>query len=203
MRTIPLILGIGGTTRAGSGSEMAMRAILAAAELLGAQTAVLTNDDLDLPIYVPGRVPPAAAKLIDLVRRCDGLLIATPAYHGGISGLVKNAIDYIEELRTDERPYLEARAVGCIVCAGGAQAIGVTLISCRSIVHALRGWPTPLGIGINMSAQPVNEGLPFAQGPVGQQLSALAAQVVEFARLQALARDVQVAGSQDTSVAYR
>ncbi len=55
--------------------------------------------------------------MVDSIRQCDGLIVATPAYHGTLSGLVKNALDYLEELRDDERPYLDGRAVGCIVCA--------------------------------------------------------------------------------------
>ena len=42
----------------------------------------------------------------------DGLIIATPSYHGGVSGMIKNALDYIEALRDDARPYLHGRAVG-------------------------------------------------------------------------------------------
>jgi FMN reductase len=44
------------------------------------------------------------------VRAADVLVIATRGYHSGISGLVKNALDTLEELRDDERPYLDGRA---------------------------------------------------------------------------------------------
>ena len=67
--------------------------------------------------------------LHDLIKGGDldfGVVIATPSYHGGISGLVKNAIDFVEDMRDDERPYLDGRAVGCIVVADGPQAIGAT-----------------------------------------------------------------------------
>jgi FMN reductase len=83
----------------------------------------------------------------------DGIVIATPGYHGGVSGLVKNAIDLLEDLREDKRSYFDGRAVGLIVTAAGWQACGVTLMSMRGIVHAVRGWPTPHGITINTVAQ--------------------------------------------------
>ena len=51
------------------------------------------------------------------------------------------------------RPYFDGRAVGLIVSAAGWQAGGVTLASMRGIVHAMRGWPTPLGIMVNTVAQ--------------------------------------------------
>ncbi len=79
-------------------------------------------------------------------------MLVSPGYHGTVSGLVKNALDYIEDLRDDPRPYLDGRAVGCVATASGWQAAVTTLTSLRSIVHALRGWPTPLGAAVN-SAQ--------------------------------------------------
>ena len=35
--------------------------------------------------------------------------------------------------------------VGSIACGAGWQAAGQTLSALRAIVHALRGWPTPIG----------------------------------------------------------
>lgn len=178
----PLIVGIGGTLRAGSASEQALRASLRAAEAAGAETALLSGTQLELPHYAPqtSMRHAMAGRLVDLVRRCDGLIVATPSYHGGISGLVKNAIDYIEDLREDERPYLDGRAVGCIVCAAGWQAVGATLSSLRSTVHALRGWPTPLGVGINTG----EGGAGMQTSPVQSQLDLLGRQVMEFARMR-------------------
>ena len=87
-------------------------------------------------------------ELVEAVRAADGLLIAAPGYHGTISGLVKNALDYLEDLSKDSRPYLDGRAVGLIATAYGDQATMSTLITMRAIVHALRGWPTPMGATI-------------------------------------------------------
>ena len=79
-------------------------------------------------------------------------MIASPGYHGSVSGMVKNALDYAEDLRHDERPYLEDRAVGLIAVAHGWQTAVGTLNQLRQVVHALRGWPAPLGVAINDSA---------------------------------------------------
>jgi FMN reductase len=152
----PLVVGIGGTTRPNSSGEKAVRAVLARAEAQGAETMMFGGADLAvLPHFAPEnpeRTPEQLA-LIDAVRRADGLVIGTPGYHGGVSGLVKNAIDLLEDLREDERPYFEGRSVACIVTAAGWQAGGVTLQALRGIVHAMRGWPTPLGVTINTIAQ--------------------------------------------------
>lgn len=35
------------------------------------------------------------------------MVVGSPGYHGAVSGLVKNALDYIEDLREDPRVYLD------------------------------------------------------------------------------------------------
>jgi FMN reductase len=183
----PLIVGLGGTMRSGSGTERVLRAALAATEHRGAQTLLLAGPDLDLPMYAPQprERTGAARALVDWIGRADGLIIASPAYHGGLSGLVKNALDHIEDLRDAKRPYLDGRAVGCIACAGGWQAAATTLTGLRSITHALRGWPTPLGVALNTS-EPVfaPDGALVDAAALGQ-LEILADQVVSFARRRA------------------
>jgi FMN reductase len=148
---VTFVVGLGGTVRPGSSSERALRGALAACEALGAETAVFAADDLGFPMYAPGVTEPDERTLryLDAIRRADGIVLCSPGYHGGVSGLVKNAIDWVEELRTDARPYFDGRPVGLIVVADGWQATATTLSSLRSIVHALRGWPTPLGITVN------------------------------------------------------
>jgi FMN reductase len=179
----PFILGIGGTTRDNSSSEIALRVAMREAAALGADIAIVSGSALVLPMYDPARAenkrPPE--EFLDLVRKADGIVISTPGYHGSFSGMIKNALDYIEELRGDERPYLEGRAVGLIVCAYGWQATGTTLTGMRSVVHALRGWPTPLGISINSSVTKLHPDGRCDDDNIVRNLAAMARQVVDFA----------------------
>jgi FMN reductase len=148
----PLVVGIGGTTRPASSTERALAFSLRGAQEAGSRVQLFGGAFLhSLPHYAPETrtLTDEQHELIEAVRAADALIIATPGYHGGISGLVKNALDTLEELRQDERPYLDGRAVGSIVTAYGWQAAGTVLTSLRSIVHALRGWPTPFGATIN------------------------------------------------------
>jgi FMN reductase len=143
-------------------------------------------DALDLPLYgsTGCMSHPKAVRLIAALREADAVVVSSPAYHGALSGLLKNALDYVEELREDERPYLDMRAVGCIACAYGPQGIGTTLTSMRLIVHALRGWPTPLGVGINAAQVSFDESGTCSAVDVNVQLEALARQVADFARMR-------------------
>lgn len=151
----PIVLGIGGTPKPGSLSERALRYTLRIAEAAGADTRIVTGPNLVLPMYEPlGERGPRAKRLIKLFRECQGLVLSTPSYHGTISGLLKNVLDYVEDMRNDDSVYLSHRCVGSLVCAGGPQAYGTTFLAVRSIIHALRAWPIPMGVGIDGRRKP-------------------------------------------------
>jgi FMN reductase len=179
----PLIIGLGGTPRPESSTERWLGIALEEAAASGARVVRFSGPTLaSLPLYSPedSSRNPLQRELVDTVRQADGLILATPAYHAGISGLLKNAIDLLEDLRSDVRPYLHDRAVGCIVTAHGLQGAGATLISVRSIVHSLRGWPTPLGVTLNTLESPAAGDT--ATDRTHEQVRLLARQVVDFAR---------------------
>lgn len=144
------IVAIGGTVSSLSSTEMALREATIPAREAGAQVDVFGGDYLSrLPHYRgEDHDPSTGREMVDAVREADGVLIAAPGYHGTVSGLVKNALDYLEDLASDRRPYLHGRSVGLIATAYGDQATMSTLLTMRSIVHALRGWPTPMGATI-------------------------------------------------------
>jgi FMN reductase len=181
----PLIVGIGGTVRSPSSSERVLTAALAAAEAAGARTQMFGGEILArLPIYNPTDAdhPPERSALVEAVRAADGVIVATPGYHGSVSGLIKNALDSLEPLSVAERPYLDGRAVGCIVVADGWQACGSALASLRAIVHALRGWPTPLGATVNSALKPFDDDGALKEARDIWQVETVAQQVVAFAK---------------------
>ena len=110
----PLVVDLGGTTRVTSTSERTLIKALEAAERAGARTRLFGGAFLaKLSIYDPATAndSPELVEMLDAVRGADGVLISTPGYHGSVSSLVKNAFAGLEGLRTDQRPYLEHRAV--------------------------------------------------------------------------------------------
>ena len=185
MHSPPLVVGLGGTTRPGSTSERALSIALEAAAAAGCETRLFGAGAMPAEPYDPSRPErsEAARALVDALRRADGVLIATPSYHGGISGLVKNAIDFTEDMREDARPYLDGRAVGCIVVADGAQALGSTLASLRAIAHALRAWPTPFAATLNSRDRPFGGEGRAADEAALAACRLVASQVVAFATM--------------------
>ncbi len=182
----PFIVAIGGTTRPGSSTEKALKRLCVAAEARGATTRLFSGADLDIPMYRPevaerdGRT----AALIEAIRTADGIAIGSPGYHGGVSGLVKNVLDYTEDLRGDRRCYLDGRAVGCIGTGAGWMGAGAALTALRTIVHALRGWNTPIGIVVNTMQPTFGDDGRCLDPKLDEQFELMAEQIVGFARLQ-------------------
>jgi FMN reductase len=178
----PYIVAVGGTLRPGSTTEKAMQHVLNAADRAGARTRLISGPALQLPMYEPDNPErtDAARDLVAQLALADGIILGSPGYHGSISGLVKNALDYAEDLRGDRRPYFSGRAVGCIATGGGWPGAVNTLGALRDIVHALRGWPTPLGAAINSSERVFNDDGQCVVPRVSQMLDLIAAEVLGF-----------------------
>lgn len=179
----PFIVGIGGTTRPGSSSEQALALALACASSAGAETRMYGGKALILPMYDPdpANMTDAARELIADLRRADGVILSSPCYHGGVSGLIKNAIDYTEEMRADPRVYFDGRAIGAIGCGYGNQGPNTVLAQLRQIAHALRGWNVPLGVAVNSAEVKFADGKCSAEG-IGKQIEIMARQVVDFSK---------------------
>lgn len=176
------IVGIGGSTRPKSTTEGALSIVLDRVKELGCRVRMFDGPALDLPPYDPKdeHRGTKAADLVASMRAADALVIGSPGYHGSISGLVKNALDYAEDLRNDDPPYFDGKPVGCLSTAYGWQAAVNTLTTIRQIVHALRGWPTPLGIALNMAAPDCS----YESQKIRESLSIVGDQIVQFARSQ-------------------
>jgi FMN reductase len=182
-RRRPLVVALGGSPRPDSPT---MRALGAATRMLaqaGAETVMLSVADLELPPYQPDgkERATAARRLVGEIGRADGLVIAAPDYLGGTSGALTNALDYLWDLRDAPRPCLDARPVGLLACEegpGSGGALGVL----RARVHALGGWPTPLGITLTKNESAAIDTYGAVASPaVAARFDTLTDQVMGFA----------------------
>jgi FMN reductase len=152
------IIAFGGTLTPGSSTSKALDIACRSAESAGAIIIRFGFEEFrQLPFYltVPSAEVPVARRFIQALREAEGVLIASPGWHGSVPGLLKNALDYLEDMRT--------------------------------IVHALRGWPTPLGAAVNCSGGIFRDGT-CSDEAILRQLQTIGVQVVEFAKMQRLAR---------------
>jgi FMN reductase len=184
----PLVVGIGGTIGRVASTERAIRIALDAAAEQGFRTRLFGGEDMArLPLYDPRSTDrtPEEREFVDCVRAASAVIIGSPGYHGSISGVVKNALDLLEETARDPRPYLTDMPVGLIATAYGWQATGSTIAALRSIVHALRGWPTPFAAAVNTQIVTFDEEGGASDPKVIEQLVLVGRQVARFAPLAA------------------
>ncbi|WP_432030003.1 NADPH-dependent FMN reductase [Streptomyces sp. 1222.5] len=179
------IAALGGSLRAGSVSAAALRTCAARARRAGAEVTLLCGPDLVLPPYDPetGVRSAAELRLLAALRAADGVLLASPTYHGGMSGLLKNALDHTEALAQDTPGYLDGRAVGCLTVAWNEVAGASALASLRASAQALRGWAVPMGVVVSAATE-FTAADTCADPRAARRLDILTDQVLDFARMR-------------------
>ncbi|MDB4873050.1 MAG: putative flavoprotein [Gemmatimonadales bacterium] len=181
-RAAPRVVAIGGSTRPGSTTEQLLRMVVADIHP-EAEISMFCGPDLLLPHYAPGMLGAPGHELVEAVRRADVVLVGSPGYHGSLSGTVKNALDYLEELADDEHAYLDGKVVGCVATAYGWQAAVNTLGALRPIVAALRGWCAPYGIAVNVTDNYLDASGSLRADRLAGQIDILTSQIREFLRM--------------------
>lgn len=141
------IVGIAGSLRPSSYTYLALQAAAQRLQALGAEVEIIDLREWQLPFCNGGKEYPEhpdVQRLRDTVRNTDGLILATPEYHGGVSGVLKNALDL---LSFDE---LSGKVTGLISVLGG-QSNSNALNDLRLIVRWVHGWVIPEQIAVGQA----------------------------------------------------
>jgi NAD(P)H-dependent FMN reductase len=109
----PKILAFAGSTRTGSYNKLLVRLAAEGARTAGAEVTLIDLHDYAMPLFDEdlesgSGLPEAARKLKALFREHDGLLISSPEYNSSITGVLKNAIDWVSRTETEDEPPLVA-----------------------------------------------------------------------------------------------
>ena len=109
------LLGISGALRAASTNTQLVHN---AARIFNADSFVLA--DLNLPLYdgdlEAEGIPASVQTLSDQIKEADAVIISTPEYNKSISGVLKNALDWVS--RTEGSPWAD-KPVAIISSAAG------------------------------------------------------------------------------------
>jgi NAD(P)H-dependent FMN reductase len=135
------VLGVSGSMSKTSQSAAAIKHVLSAAESCGATTRLLDLRSADLPMFRPGEScdSPAALQAFEDVAWADAFVLATPDYHGSMSGAMKNFLDYHwKELAGKLFGYL---------CASHEKGL-LPMEQMRVAVRQCYGWSLPYGVSI-------------------------------------------------------
>ena len=139
MKTTFNVLGVAGSTRRGSYSTQALKIALEHAKKQGAEVRLL--EIANMPIYDPNA---PASKEVEVVAKAvswaDAFIIASPDYHGSMSGALKNFLDHFYE-------EFAGKIFGFIVAS---HEKGLTVMDqMRTAVRQCYGWSIPYGVSVN------------------------------------------------------
>ena len=85
---------------------------------------------------------PAVEEMVDAFLQSDLQIWLTPLYHGGMTGAMKNCLDWLELTSKNEKPYLTDKVIGLVCWADGGQAMqGINAMD--AVAKALRAWVIP------------------------------------------------------------
>ncbi|HET7241990.1 MAG TPA: NAD(P)H-dependent oxidoreductase [Nitrososphaeraceae archaeon] len=135
------VLGVGSSMRQGSYSTAALNMILDMAKGNEAETKLLDLRQTNLPmLYAAKDDTHEIGRVTELVEWADAYILATPDYHGSMSGSLKNFLDYFWS-------EFAGKTFGYIVAS---HEKGLTVMDqMRTAVRQCYGWSIPYGISIN------------------------------------------------------
>lgn len=137
------ILGIGSSLNKRSTSTRILQITLEKSRKYGANVSLLNLREFNLPIFNPNKPRETTSDIIKInkeVNESDAFILATPDYHGSMSGGMKNFLDYYWY-------EFSGKLFGYIV---SSHEKGLTVIDhMRTAVRQCYGWSLPYGLSIN------------------------------------------------------
>ena len=169
------IVGITGSLRQGSYSALALEQAVNRVKALGAEVEILDLRVLKLPFCDGGdEYPdyPDVEILREKVKAADGLILATPEYHGSVSGVLKNALDLMSF------EHLSGKVTGLISVLGG-QSNSNALNDLRVIVRWVHGWVIPEQVAIGQAWQAFDKEGKLTDEKLAKRFDAFAQSLVD------------------------
>ncbi len=137
------ILGLAGEYRPTSKSGMLVNAALKVAEASGAEVVFWDLNERPLPLVGEEGCwsHPNVAAFQELLIECDAFFLCSPEYHGTMSGVMKNTMDWMYD------KHVGGKVFGLMSTLGGVTNAN-TLNHMRIALRWLHGWPVPEQLAI-------------------------------------------------------
>ena len=175
------IAGICGAMGRGSTTSKALAIALKGAAEYDAATSLLELHDFDLVFAgsVPtDEYPPDVLRMRQAIRESQGIILATPEYHGSLTGALKNMLDLMS---IDD---FETKIVGLVGIAGGHVGAIHSLNTMKTICRNLHCWVLPQEVSIASSGQAFDKDGAMKDPALEERLLNLGRQLVKFASMQ-------------------
>lgn len=110
----------------------------------------LAGSAIPLFDFTLSKTPIAVEVMAQQFREADAHIWLTPLYHGSMTGVMKNCLDWLEISAKEPIPYLQDKMIGMVSWADGGHALQA--INALDIVaKSLRAWPLPFSVPIAKS----------------------------------------------------
>lgn len=97
--------------------------------------------------YPSSGVPAPVQQMCDVFCQADVHVWLTPLYHGSMTGVMKNCLDWLEMTSKHGSPYLTGKVVALVSWADGSQAMqGINAMD--AVAKALRAWVLPYSVPV-------------------------------------------------------
>ncbi|GAB4431712.1 MAG: NAD(P)H-dependent oxidoreductase [Anaerolineae bacterium] len=172
------VVAICGSLNPKSKTRLALQTALRGAAEKGAETQLIDLLDYDL-VFANGRddYPGCVHHLREDVRQAHGIILGTPEYHGGYSGVLKNALDLMGFKE------FQGKIVGLLGVAGGATGAINSLNGLRTVCRNLRAWVVPNQVSIAQAWKEFDDSGRLKDSQLEARVLELGQEVARFAYL--------------------
>ncbi len=175
------VTGVCGSLNADGATRKALEMALKGAAEYAAETTLLELRNFNLVFCgsVPqDEYPPDVLQLRQALRDSQGIILATPEYHGSLTGALKNMLDLmsIEDFET--------KIIGLVGVAGGHVGAINSLNTMKTICRNLHCWVLPQEVSIANSGRVFDENGAMNDPALEERLLDLGRQLVKFASMQ-------------------
>jgi NAD(P)H-dependent FMN reductase len=166
------VLGVCGSTRAHSRSALAVKLCLESVADRGGEGRILDLRVTELPLYRPDHEVASDhfTKASAEMDWADAFILATPDYHGSMSGVMKNFLDYYWS-------EFAGKLFG-YVCSSHEKGLTV-MDHMRTVVRQCYGWSLPYGVSLNSNTDFDSDGR-LTNASVARRLKMMAHDLVVY-----------------------
>ena len=182
------ILALAGSTRTESYNKKLARIAAAHARAAGANVTDVDLRDFALPLFdedleAAEGLHPNGRRLKDLFMAHDGLLLSSPEYNSSISGVLKNAIDWISRPAKGEKDLVafEGKVVGLLAASPSWRGGLRGLVTVRSILGNIGCIVLPLQVTVPKAHEAFAADGSLVDAKMDATVKKLAAAVVDTA----------------------
>jgi NAD(P)H-dependent FMN reductase len=170
------VLGVGSSMREASYGTRALKIVLDRMEKLQAETDLLDLRKVKMPTFNPNSSVQSGKRIREVteeVNWADVFILATPDYHGSMSGTMKNFLDhYWQEFAGKTFGY---------ICTSHEKGLTV-MDQMRTAVRQCYGWSLPYGISVN-GEEDFNEAGEIVNSLLAKRLRILARDLIIYGKL--------------------